>query len=129
MQDRDLVVVLAEDEEEGVHELDELGEVVPPEDADDLGRRGCQRLPQGCAPTPGPHRPTSPAEASLSAGPLTRTPGGGWGVVNAGQALQGLHALHNSLTNPCRLPVPSGAIGGGKPRERHFRFQGLAWSR
>lgn len=76
MQDRDLVVVLAEDEEEGVHELDELGEVVPPQDADDLGRRGCQRLPQGCAPTPGPHRPTSPAEASLSAGPLTRTPGG-----------------------------------------------------
>ena len=55
--------------------------------------------------------------------------GGGWGVVKAGQALQGLHALHNFLTNPCRLPVPSGAIGGGKPQERHLRFQGLAWSR
>lgn len=36
VQDRDLVVVLAEDEEEGVHELDELGEVVPPEHTDDL---------------------------------------------------------------------------------------------
>lgn len=36
MQDCDLVVVLAQDEEEGVHELNELGEVVPPEHADDL---------------------------------------------------------------------------------------------
>lgn len=36
VQDRDLVVVLAQDEEEGVHELDEFGEVVPPEDFDDL---------------------------------------------------------------------------------------------
>lgn len=83
VQDRDLVVVLAEDEEEGVHELDELGEVVPPEHTDDLGRRGRQRLPPGCAPTPGPHRPPSPTEAGLSAGPLTRTPGG-WGGVGGG---------------------------------------------
>lgn len=39
VQDRDLVVVLAQDEEEGVHELDEFGEVVPPEDTDNLGGR------------------------------------------------------------------------------------------
>lgn len=44
MQDGDLVVVLAQDEEERVHELDELGEVVPPEHADDLGGRGRQSL-------------------------------------------------------------------------------------
>lgn len=44
VQDGDLVVVLAEDEEEGVHELDELGEVVPPQHADDLGQRGRQCL-------------------------------------------------------------------------------------
>lgn len=36
MQDRDLVVVLTQDEEEGVHELYEFGEVVPPEDTDNL---------------------------------------------------------------------------------------------
>lgn len=36
VQHCDLVVVLAQDEEEGVHELYELGEVVPPEDPDDL---------------------------------------------------------------------------------------------
>lgn len=31
-----LVVVLPQDEEEGVHELQQLGEVVPPQDVDDL---------------------------------------------------------------------------------------------
>lgn len=36
MQDCDLVVILAKDEEEGVHKLYEFGEVVPPEDTDDL---------------------------------------------------------------------------------------------
>lgn len=36
MEDGDLVVVLAKDEEKGVHEFYELGEVVPPEDTDDL---------------------------------------------------------------------------------------------
>lgn len=36
MEDRYLVVVLAEDEEEGVHEFYEFGEVVPPQDTDDL---------------------------------------------------------------------------------------------
>lgn len=36
VQHCDLVVVLPQDEEEGVHELDELGEVVPPEDTDNL---------------------------------------------------------------------------------------------
>lgn len=43
VQDCDLVVVLTQDEEEGVHELYELGEVVPPEDTDDLRGRGHQR--------------------------------------------------------------------------------------
>ena len=36
MKKRDLVVVLPQDEEEGVHELDELGEVVPPQNVYDL---------------------------------------------------------------------------------------------
>lgn len=36
VQDRDLVVVLAQDEEEGVHKFYEFGEVVPPEDTDNL---------------------------------------------------------------------------------------------
>lgn len=36
VEEGDLVIVLPEYEEEGVHELDELGEVVPPQDADDL---------------------------------------------------------------------------------------------
>lgn len=36
MQDRDLVVILPQDEEEGVHEFDELGKIVPPEDTDNL---------------------------------------------------------------------------------------------
>jgi hypothetical protein len=40
MEHGDLVVVLAKDEEKGVHEFDEFGEVVPPEDADDLRAKG-----------------------------------------------------------------------------------------
>ena len=32
----DLVVVFSENEEKGVHELDELGEIVPPQDIYDL---------------------------------------------------------------------------------------------
>lgn len=36
VEEGDLVVVLPQYEEEGVHELDELGEVVPPQDVDDL---------------------------------------------------------------------------------------------
>lgn len=36
VEDGDLVVVFPQDEKEGVHELYELGEVVPPEDADNL---------------------------------------------------------------------------------------------
>lgn len=36
VQECDLMVVLSEDEEEGVHELDEFGEVVPPENIHDL---------------------------------------------------------------------------------------------
>lgn len=38
VQEGNLVVVLPQYEEEGVHELDELGEVVPPECVDDLRR-------------------------------------------------------------------------------------------
>lgn len=34
------MVVLAQDEEEGVHEFYEFGEVVPPEDADNLRAKG-----------------------------------------------------------------------------------------
>lgn len=40
VQDRDLVVVLAQDEEEGVHKFYEFGEVVPPEDTDNLRGKG-----------------------------------------------------------------------------------------
>lgn len=40
MEDCYLVVVLAEDEEEGVHELYEFGEVIPPQDTDDLKAKG-----------------------------------------------------------------------------------------
>lgn len=40
MEDCYLVVVLAEDEEEGVHEFYEFGEVVPPQDTDDLKAKG-----------------------------------------------------------------------------------------
>lgn len=36
VEEGDLVVVLPEDEEEGVHELHHLGEVVPPQHVDDL---------------------------------------------------------------------------------------------
>lgn len=36
MKKCDLVVVLPQDEEEGVHELDQLGEVVPPQHVYDL---------------------------------------------------------------------------------------------
>lgn len=36
VEEGDLVVVLPEDEEEGVHELHQLGEVVPPQHVDDL---------------------------------------------------------------------------------------------
>lgn len=44
MKKCDLVVVLPQDEEEGVHELDQLGEVVPPQDVYDLRERaGKQR--------------------------------------------------------------------------------------
>lgn len=39
VQEGDLVVVFAQDEEEGVHELDEFGEVVPPQHVDNLQRR------------------------------------------------------------------------------------------
>lgn len=42
MQHGDLVVVLAQDEEEGVHELYEFGEVVPPEDTDNLRGKGSE---------------------------------------------------------------------------------------
>lgn len=31
MQEGDLMVIFAQDEEEGIHKLDELGEVVPPQ--------------------------------------------------------------------------------------------------
>lgn len=37
VEKRDLVIVLSEYEEEGVHKLDELGEVVPPQHVHDLG--------------------------------------------------------------------------------------------
>lgn len=36
MQHGDLMVVLAQDEEEGVHELYQFGEIVPPQDTDYL---------------------------------------------------------------------------------------------
>lgn len=45
VEEGDLVVVLPQNEEEGVHELDELGEVVPPQDVDDL--RGGKRALEG----------------------------------------------------------------------------------
>lgn len=37
VKERDLVGVLSQDEEKRVHELEKLGEVVPPQDIDDLG--------------------------------------------------------------------------------------------
>lgn len=42
VEDCDLVVVLTQDEEEGVHEFYEFGEVVPPKDTDNLRGRGHQ---------------------------------------------------------------------------------------
>lgn len=36
VKERDLVIVLSQYEEKGVHELDELGEVVPPQNMHDL---------------------------------------------------------------------------------------------
>lgn len=57
MQHGDLVVVLAQDEEEGVHELYEFGEVVPPEDTDNLRGKGQRILgsPQGHCRSELPH--------------------------------------------------------------------------
>lgn len=45
VEEGDLVVVLPQYEEEGVHELDEFGEVVPPQHVDDL--RGGRRRTRG----------------------------------------------------------------------------------
>lgn len=39
MQNSDLMIIFPQDEKEGVHELDEFGEVVPPEHTYDLERR------------------------------------------------------------------------------------------
>lgn len=36
VEECDLVIILSQDEENGVHELDELGEVVPPQHVYDL---------------------------------------------------------------------------------------------
>lgn len=36
VQECDLVIVLPQDEKEGVHELNQLGEIIPPQDADNL---------------------------------------------------------------------------------------------
>ena len=116
VQDCDLVVVLAQDEEEGVHELNELGEVVPPEHTDDLGGRGRQRLP-GSALNPRipPHRarppppPTGPAKASHSAVPLTRTPGAGRGAAgsegreSSQRSTNPFHDSNRSLQAACSL--------------------------
>lgn len=44
VKEGDLVVVLSQDEEKGVHELDELGEVIPPQDIDDLSQREKERF-------------------------------------------------------------------------------------
>lgn len=44
MKKCDLVVVLPQDEEEGVHELDQLGEVVPPQDVYDLRDRAEKQI-------------------------------------------------------------------------------------
>ena len=46
VEERDLMVVLPYDEEKGVHELNELGEVVPPENMYDLGRDQTHTLTQ-----------------------------------------------------------------------------------
>lgn len=39
VKEGDLVVVFAQDEEESIHKLDELGEVVPPQHINNLHRR------------------------------------------------------------------------------------------
>lgn len=39
MQNSDLMIVFPQNEEEGIHELNEFGEIVPPEDTYDLERR------------------------------------------------------------------------------------------
>lgn len=44
MKKCDLVVVLPQDEEEGVHELDQLGEVVPPQDVYDLREKAEKQI-------------------------------------------------------------------------------------
>lgn len=78
VQDRDLVVVLAQDEEEGVHELDEFGEVVPPEHTDNLGGRASVFLwdissdtfpdtPEPHAASKKPERPAGPYRPSVKA--------------------------------------------------------------
>lgn len=46
VQKRDLVGILSQDKEQGVHELKKLGEVVPPQDTDDLGG-GAKTNPAG----------------------------------------------------------------------------------
>lgn len=39
MQNSDLMIIFPHNEKEGIHELDEFGEIVPPEDTYDLERR------------------------------------------------------------------------------------------
>lgn len=39
MQDSDLVIIFPQNEKEGIHELNEFGEIIPPEDTYDLERR------------------------------------------------------------------------------------------
>lgn len=39
MQNSDLMIIFPQNEKEGIHELNEFGEVVPPEDTYDLEKR------------------------------------------------------------------------------------------
>lgn len=39
MQNGDLMIIFPQNEKEGIHELNEFGEIVPPEDTYDLERR------------------------------------------------------------------------------------------
>lgn len=39
MQNSDLMIIFPQNEKEGIHELNEFGEIVPPEDTYDLERR------------------------------------------------------------------------------------------
>lgn len=39
MQDGDLMIIFPQNEKEGIHELNEFGEIVPPEDTYDLEKR------------------------------------------------------------------------------------------